>query len=254
MPSASPPRHPSHGATLVPAGMFKAYVRDSKGRCRRPFPGRPAGGAGDAPEPRDAPGARVGRGGPGEPQRRRAPRGDPPHPADGQEGMAGGVAAARHHPDGSHHPLGRRHPGPGAPALRQGAPAGPRRPARGDGRRAAAHPGRAPSASTTPSWRPRSRRWKAPASRSRRCRPAFPPDCRPSSSGSRRSARRSPPAPRRSTSSITRAHVLTGELAGALRRGARLPRGLRRRAHQDDPRAPASSAPCATWRARAWSA
>ena len=35
---------------------------------------------------------------------------------------------------------------------------------------------------------------------------------------------------------ITRAHVLTGELARALRRSARLPRRLRRRAHQDDPR------------------
>ena len=30
--------------------------------CRSPFPGRPAGGAGGAPEPRDAPGARLGRG------------------------------------------------------------------------------------------------------------------------------------------------------------------------------------------------
>ena len=63
-------------------------------------------------------------------------------PADGQEGVAGGLAAPRRHPDGPHDPLGRRHAGPGAPALRQGAPAGAGRPAGGDGRRAAAHPGR----------------------------------------------------------------------------------------------------------------
>ena len=52
---------------------------------------------------------------------------------------------------------------------------------------------------------------------------------------------------------ITRAHVLDRRLAGALRRGAAFRAGLRRRAHQGRSSAPASSARCATWRARAWS-
>ena len=105
---------------------------------RRRAPGR----AGGAPEPRDAARARLGRGGPGQPERRGAPRGDPPHAADGQEAMAGRLAAPRRHPDGPDHALGRRHARPGAAALRQGAAAGPRRPARGDGRDAAPDPGR----------------------------------------------------------------------------------------------------------------
>ena len=48
------------------------------------------------------------------------------HPPHGQEGVAGGLAAPRHHPDGPDHALGRRHARPRAPALRQGAPAGAR--------------------------------------------------------------------------------------------------------------------------------
>ena len=51
--------------------------------------------------------------------------------------------------------VGRRHAGPGAPAVRQGAPAGARRPPGGDGREPAPHPGRARCASTTHSSPPR---------------------------------------------------------------------------------------------------
>ena len=85
--------------------------------------------------------------------------------------------------------------------------------------------------------RPRSRRSRAAASRWRRSPPASRPGSRPFEQriaeirrvgGGRRA--------RRSTSSSPARHVLTGNWQRALRRGARLPRGLRRRAHQDHPR------------------
>ena len=227
---------PSHGASLAPTGMFKAYGRDSKGGYRRPFPGRPAGRAGDAPEPRDAPGAGVGRGGPGEPQRRRAARGDPPHPPHGQEGMAGGVAAARRHPDGSHHPL--------RATTRPAGSAGcaPRRAGR--------------SAPTC------SRRWAPSSSRSgsravcvyhafvetavealegsgipvAAVSTGFPGGTlalRAADRGDPRVGRRRRRGDRHRDHPRPRAHR---ELARALRRGARHARGLRRRAHQDHPR------------------
>ena len=73
---------------------------------------------------------------PGQPQRRRAPRRHHPHPPHRQDGVAGGVAAPRHHADGPHHAAGRRHAGPGPAALRQGArpvaPGPPRRLGVGD--------------------------------------------------------------------------------------------------------------------------
>ena len=97
------------------------------------------------------------------------------------------------------------------------------------------HPRRRPSASTTTSSPRRSRRWLGRASPSPPSRPAS----RPARSRTRRSWTRS--APRCAAGAaeidivISRAHVLTGDWRGALRRGARLPRGLRRRAHEDDP-------------------
>ena len=157
-------------------------------------------------------------------------------PADGQEGVAGRLAAPRGHPDGPHDPGGRRHAGPGAPALRQGAPAGARATCWRRWARPSCRSGSARCACTTPSSRPRSRRSKARGFRWRPCPPDFPAglspfaqrigrDPRVGGGGRGGDRRRDHPGPR--------AH---GELARALRRGARHARGLRRRPHQDDPR------------------
>ena len=93
--------------------------------------------------------------------------------------MAGGMAASRHHPDGPHHPLGRRHSraGSGGSAPRPAGRSGPT-----CSRRWA--PTSCPSewrrsASTTPSSRRRSMRSKAPGFRWRRSPPAFPPGLSP---------------------------------------------------------------------------
>ena len=126
--------------------------------------------------------------------------------------------------------------------------------ARGHGRRAASASGSPRSASTTPSSRPRSRRSRAPAFRSPRCPPGFPPGSRPSSSGSREIQRlggRGRRGDRHRHHPGPRAHR---ELARALRRSARHARGLRRRAHQDHPRHRRAGHAPRTSRARAWSA
>ena len=159
----------------------------------------------------------------------------PPH---GQEGVAGRLAAARHHLHGPDDPGRRRHAGHGAAAVRQGAPAG----ARTTARRARRRP-----TSTSPSARSASITTLVPYggrgagrlghSRSRRSRPAFPPGSVAVRRQARaRSRRRSPPAPSEIDIVITRAHVLTGDWQALYDEVARLPRGLRRRAHEDHPR------------------
>ncbi len=126
-------RQPGDSATLARADMFQTYG------CRA-FLGSAPRNTGGAAQPRHAPRARLGRGGPGQPQCGGAARGDAPDPPDGEARMAGGMAPSRRHPDGPHHPLRRRHSRPGPAALRQGPAPGPGRPARGDGRRPVAHP------------------------------------------------------------------------------------------------------------------
>ena len=203
------------------------------------------------PATRDAARARLGRGSPGQPERRRTPGRHHPDQAHRQEAMAGRVAAPRRHADGPHHAPGRRHARAGPAALRQGAPAGPRGPARGARREAARRSAWRRSASITPSSRRRSRRSTGPASRWRRSRPDFPPGSAPFAqrlaeirasveAGARGDRRRHHPGPR--------AHR---QLARALRRGPGLSRRVRRRPPQGHPRAPASSARCATWPAPA---
>ena len=167
-------------------------------------------------------------------ERRAATLRDPPH---GQEGMAGRLAAARHHADGPHHARGRRHAGQGAPAVRQGAPAGARTTCWRRWARASSPSGSAAVCVYHALRRDRgARRSRARASRSRRSRPASRRASPRSSSASPRSAHRWPRARDEIDIVITRAARAHRQLAGALRRGARLPRGLRRRAHQDDPR------------------
>ena len=162
----------------------------------------PARRAGGAPEPRDAARARLGRGGPGQPQRGRAPRRHPARPPHGEEGVAGRLAAARHHPDGPHDAVGRRHAGPRAAALRQGAPAGARRPARGAGRAPSSRSGSARSASTTASSATAVEALEGSGIPVAAVSTGFPGRALAvPAAARRRSARRWPPAPRRSTSS-----------------------------------------------------
>ena len=147
----------------------------------------------------------------------------PCHAPLGQEGMAGGVAGQGDPVHRPHDAGRRRHPGPRPPPLRQGQAAA----ARGAPRRLglADRPSRsARSASTTASSRPRSRRSPAPAFPSPRCRPAFPAGLAPFERGSPRSASVDAGADEIDIV-ITREHVLTRQLAGALRRG----RGASRR-------------------------
>ena len=190
-----------------------------------------------------------------QPQRGRAPRRDARHAPHGQEGVAGGLAAARRHAAWT----SRRSRATTRPGNVRRLCAKARQPVRDDllaGARAwpatGMHVGAVCVYHALRARRGRGAR-AAAASRWPRSPPAFPPGsdaARPASSQEIRALGRGGRRAR-STSSSPARHVLTGDWRGALRRGARVPRGLRRRAHEDDPRPPASSARCATWRARA---
>ena len=174
------------------------------------------------------------RGGAGQPQRRRAARGHAAHPANGQEGVAGGVAAPRHHADGPDDAVRRRHARPGAPALRQGPPAGARGPARGDGRDPAADQGRR-GLRLPHVRRHRGGRARGLGHSGRRGVDRVPGGALAVRAADRRDPRlggRGRGGDRRRDHPRARAHR---ELARPVRRGARHARGLRRRAHQDDP-------------------
>ena len=111
-----PARSPRHGSAAHRQGVACPPVAPSPARrrrtsrlpCTRAIPGMPLDLV-------------VGARRAGQPQRRRAPGGHPPHAPHRQEGMAGGLAAPRHHLHGPHDAPGRRHARPRAPALRQGA-------------------------------------------------------------------------------------------------------------------------------------
>ena len=127
------------------------------------------------------------------------------------------------------------------------------RPARGDGREPAADQGRRGVRLPRVRRRPRSRRWRAPAFRSRRCRPGSRRASPRSSSASPRSAPRWPRARRRSTSSSPAPTCSPGTGARSTTRCAPCARpAATRTSRRSWP--PASSARCATWRARAWCA
>ena len=124
------------------AEYVPTHVRPACPRRDRRLVRRPIRRSRRAPESRDAAGTGLGGGGAGQSQRRRAAGGHAAHQANGQEAMAGGVAAPGGDADGPDDAVGRRHARPGAPALCQGPPPGARGPARGDGRDPAADPGR----------------------------------------------------------------------------------------------------------------
>src|SRR5215210_7716640 len=142
-------------------------------------------------------------------QRGRAPGRHPAQAADGQERLAGRLVPAGDHLHGPDDPSGRRHPGPRAPALRQGAPAGPPGHPGSARRRAPGHP----------------RRLGLLPGRLEPAPPAHRRDPRVGRRGRRRDRHRDQPRARADR-----------RLAGALRRGPRLPRGLRAGAPQSDPR------------------
>ena len=241
---------------MAPASVrtvFSGLCLNSPAPHRLPVAAGPAGRAGGAPESGDAAGARLGRGGAGQSQRGRAPRRDAPDPADREEGVAGGLAAARGHADGPDHALGRRHAGQGAPALRQGAPAGARRTCSRRWGPRSSRSGSPRSASTTASWR---RRWRR--SRDRHSGRGGVHRISGGALALRAAARRDPRLGGRGRGGDRHRHHpgprADRELARALRRGARHARGLRRRPHQDDPRHRRARHPAQRGAAPAWCA
>ena len=144
-------------------------------------------------------------------------------------------AITLHGPDDA---LRRRHARQRAAAVRQGAPAGARRPARG-ARRAPSSTSQVGAVCVYHALRarPRSRRCDGIGHPGRRGLDRLPGRADAASScGSRRSRRRSRRAPSEIDIVITRAHVLTGDWQALYDEVQRLPRGLRRRAHEGDPR------------------
>ena len=155
-------------------------------------------------------------------------------PAHGQEGMAGRLAAPRRHPDGPHHAFGRRHARPRPPALRQGAPAGPRGPAGGDGREQL--PIRVGAVCVYhPSWRPRVEALEGSGIPVAAVSTGFPAGLSPFAQRLAEIRASVAAGAEEIDIVITRGPRAHRELARALRRGARHARGLRRRPHQDHP-------------------
>ena len=144
--------------------------------------------------------------------RGRAPRRDAADPPHGQEGWQAAWLLQGDHLHRPDHARRRRHAGPRAPALRQGAPAGARRSARGARRRPTAASPSARSASITRFVRDRGRgARRARAFPSPRSRPAFRPASSPLDAAARgdRGVGR-PPARARSTSSSRARTCSTG--------------------------------------------
>ncbi|CAA9344432.1 MAG: Deoxyribose-phosphate aldolase, partial [uncultured Gemmatimonadaceae bacterium] len=220
------PRHGlprAHETARAHAGRAPARGAGTRGRGRRgPQPRHRA-----RPRPR-AVAAR-------EPQRGGAARGDDPHAAHRQEGVAGRLAAARDHLHRPHDALGRRHGGQRAAAVRQGAPARAARPARvvrhgrprAHGRRRVrvpplgAHGGGG------------ARRLRDPGRRREHRLPGRPEPHRAAGGRDPRVGGGGRARDRHRDHARARAHR---QLAGAVRRGEAVPRGVRRRAHEGDPR------------------
>ncbi len=152
---------------------------------------------------------------------------------DGQERVAGGVAAARHHLSRSDHPGRRRHAWQRPPALRQSAPPGARGDARGLGHRISISMW-APSASIIIWCRSPSKPCAARAFPSPPSRPAFPPG-RILAAEARGDSRLGEAGRERDRHCHLARPRADRQLAGALRRSVRFSRGLRRGPYEDHP-------------------
>ncbi|CAA9361798.1 MAG: Deoxyribose-phosphate aldolase, partial [uncultured Gemmatimonadaceae bacterium] len=228
----SPPPRP--GPRRAPQGRRRAHARRPPARPRRRG-ARRRGPRRSRAQPRHRARPRPRAGAAGEPERGGAARGDDPDAAHRQEGVAGRVAAARHHLHRPHHAGRRRHGEQRAAAVREGAAAGAARPARvvGHGRPRAprrrgvrlppvgAHGGGGARGVGGPGGGGEHRLPRRPE-------PARAAGGRDPGLGGGRRAR-----DRHRDHARARAHR---QLAGAVRRGAPLPRGVRRRAHEGDPR------------------